>query len=112
MSTTMPSASRVARRKVASTTYVAPCRRCAGPNTSPRRLWAIIMCSRAVTLNMPSPVIRNRVTNGSETARGQSRHDAGQLVEARLAGDERVEGGIAQQVECQGQPVGGRAPRA
>ena len=28
--------------KVASTTYVAPCRRCAGPNTSPRRLCAII----------------------------------------------------------------------
>ena len=30
-------------RNVASTTYVAPCRRCAGPNTSPRKLWAIIM---------------------------------------------------------------------
>jgi hypothetical protein len=41
----------VARRKVASTTYVAPCRRCAGPNTSPRKLWAIIMWSRIVTLN-------------------------------------------------------------
>jgi len=51
MSTTMPSASSVARRKVASTTYVTPCRRCAGPNTSPRRLWAIIMWSRTVTLN-------------------------------------------------------------
>ena len=45
-----------ARRKVASTTYVAPCSRCAGPNTSPRKLWAIIMWSRTVTLNIgPTP---------------------------------------------------------
>ena len=47
----------VARRNVASTTYVAPWSRCAGPNTSPRRLWATIMWSRTVTLNTvyPSP---------------------------------------------------------
>jgi hypothetical protein len=31
------------------------------------------------------------------------RHDAGQLVEARLARDEHVEGGVAQQVEREGQ---------
>ena len=51
MSTTMPSASRSARRNVASMTYVAPWSRWAGPNTSPRKLWAIIMWSRTVTLN-------------------------------------------------------------
>src|SRR5215204_3111637 len=111
MSMTMSLASSSARRNVASTTNVAPCRRCAGPNTSPRRLWAIIMCSRTVTLNMPSPVIRNRVTKRSQATFGQTRHDTGQLVEARLAGDERVEGPVAQQVECECESVGGRATR-
>src|SRR3954470_22954861 len=113
MSTTMPSASRVARRNVASTTYVAPCRRCAGPNTSPRRLWAISMWSRTVTLNMALlPVVDDRVAEGRQAARGQARHDAGQLLEARLAGDQHVERGIAEQVERERQPVGHRGRRA
>src|SRR3954466_5524673 len=112
MSTTMPSASRFARRKVASTTKVAPCRRCAGPNTSPRKLCAIIMWSRTVTLNTAlRPVVGDRVAERRQAARGQARHDAGQLVEARLAGDEHVEGGVAQEVDREGQPVRRRAPR-
>ena len=48
-------ASSARRRNVASTTYVAPCSRWAGPKTSPRRLCAIIMWSRTVTLNIASP---------------------------------------------------------
>src|SRR3954471_19464635 len=112
MSTTMPSASRAARRKVASTTYVAPCSRCAGPNTSPRRLWAIIMWSRTVTLNTPLRPVGDRVAERGEAPRSQPRHDARQLVEARLAGDEHVEGGVAQQLEREGEPVGRRAARA
>ena len=39
-------------------------------------------------------------------------HHAGQLAEARLAGHDRVERGIAQQIEREDQPVGRRAPRA
>src|SRR3954469_17909287 len=113
MSTTMPSASRVARRKVASTTKVAPCRRCAGPNTSPRKLWAIIMWSRTVTLNTAlRPFVGDRVAERPQTARGQARHDVGQLVEARLSGHEHVEGRVAQEVERERHPVGRRAPRA
>src|SRR3954462_14117376 len=113
MSATMPSASRVARRNVASTTYVAPWRRCAGPNVSPRRLWAIIMWSRTVTLNTRlRPFVGDRVTERRQAPGGQARHDAGQLGEARLAGDEHVEGGVAQQVERYRQPVGGGAARA
>src|SRR5215212_7336900 len=107
MTTTMPSASRLARRKVASTTYVAPCRRCAGPKTSPRRLWAIIMWSRTVTLNTRLlPVVGDGVAERRQRAGGQARHDAGQLVEARLPGDERVEGGVAPH---DGRPAGPRA---
>src|SRR3954447_24656759 len=110
MSTTMPSASRAARRKVASTTYVAPCSRCAGPNTSPRRLWAIIMWSRTVTLNTRlRPVVGDGVAEGRQAPRGQARHDPGELVEARFARDDHVEGGVAQEVEREGQAVGRRA---
>src|SRR5215210_1233107 len=113
MSTTIPSASSSERRKVASTTYVAPCRRCAGPKTSPRRLWAIIMWSRTVTLNTPlRPVVGDGVAERRQAPRGQARHDAGQLLEARLAGDEHVERGVAQQVEREGEPVPRRAARA
>src|SRR3954451_5714175 len=113
MSSTMPSASRAVRRKVASTTKVAPCRRCAGPNTSPRKLCAIIMWSRTVTLNTAlGPVVGDRVAERRQPARGQARHDPGQLVEARLAGDEHVERRVAQQVEREGEPVGRRAARA
>src|SRR4051794_41066590 len=113
MSTTTPSASRVVRRKVASTTKVAPCRRCAGPNTSPRRLWAIIMWSRIVTLNTAlRPVVGDGVAERRQAPRGEALHDAGQFVEARLAGDDRVEGAVAQQLQRERQPVARRAPRA
>src|SRR3954465_11502128 len=111
MSITMPSASRLARRKVASTTYVAPCRPCAGPNTSPRRLWAIIMWSRTVTLNTAlGPLVGDRVAQRRQAALGQLRHHGGQLGEGRLAGQQHVERRVAQQLERQRQPVGRRAP--
>src|SRR5215217_6568971 len=99
MSTTMPSASRVARWKVASTTYVAPCSRCAGPNTSPRKLWAIIMWSRTVTLNKAhSPetstlrssfgrgLIVDAVTQRGKLVIGQPGKHLGQLLEVGFAG--------------------------
>src|SRR3954470_17847030 len=113
MSTTMPSASRVARRNVASTTYVAPWSRCAGPNTSPRRLWAIIMWARTVKLNTRSPlVVGDRATQRRQRAGGQALHHAGQLVEARLGGDEHVERRILQEVEREGEAVVRRAAGA
>ena len=37
--------------KAASTTKVAPCSACAGPNTAPRNEWAIMMWSRTSTAN-------------------------------------------------------------
>src|SRR4051812_30106175 len=113
MSTTMPSASRSARRNVASTTNVAPCRRWAGPKTSPRKLCATMMWSRTVTLNTAlRAVVGDRVAERRQASGGQALHDLRQLLEARLAGDEHVEGGVAQQVEREGQAVGGRAARA
>src|SRR5262245_26618155 len=54
MSTTMPSESSVERRNSTSTTYVAPCSCCAGPKTAPRKLCAIMMCSRTVMLYIRS----------------------------------------------------------
>src|SRR4051812_30531722 len=87
MSATIPSPSSSARRKVASTTYVAPCRRCAGPNTSPRRLWAIIMWSRTVTLNMrwsPNDLLTG---TGSEVCDPEEQFGPGEISQRVLHGD-------------------------
>ena len=54
MSTTMPFASSVSDMNATSTTKVAPCSACAGPNTSPRNEWAIMMWSRTSTANTGS----------------------------------------------------------
>src|SRR6187549_3179146 len=52
MSTTMPFWSSVCAMNATSTTKVAPCSACAGPNTAPRNEWAIITWSRTSTANM------------------------------------------------------------
>src|SRR6476660_5797112 len=107
MSTTIPSASSAARRNVASTTKVAPCRRCAGPNTSPRKLWAIIMWSRTVTLNTRSSVpVGDGVAEGRQAAVGELGHHGRQFVEGRGAGQEHVVRGVAEQVEGEREAVG------
>src|SRR4029453_8414469 len=102
MSMTIPSASSSARRKVTSTTKVAPCSRCAGPKTSPRKLCATMMWSRTVTLNPGSlpvsgavvfgagafaDVVGDEVAQRRQGARGQPGQHLGQLVEAGLAGE-------------------------
>src|SRR5882757_10482884 len=51
MSTTMPFASSASAMNAASTTKVAPCSACAGPNTAPRNECAIMMWSRTSTMN-------------------------------------------------------------
>src|SRR3954466_12670307 len=102
MSTTTPAASRVARRKVASTTYVAPCRRCAGPNTSPRRLWAIITRSRTSTAYMQFLSIGIADQRAQRAGpRQQRRQTFGQAVERDLLAQQRLEPRIGD--ERQGQ---------
>src|SRR3954462_6721486 len=100
MSTTMLSASSSGRRNVASTTNVAPCRRWAGPKTSPRKLCATIVWSRTVTLNI---VLLFRVGQGvaerGQASARQPGHHLGQLFEARLARDQGIERTVAQQVQ-------------
>src|SRR6476620_3505384 len=109
MSTTTPSRSSSALLKVASTTYVAPWSRCAGPNTSPVKLWAIIMWSRTVTLNTGSPlVVRDGVAQSRQAPARQAGHDLGQVIEARRAREEHVERRVPQQVERERHPIGRR----
>src|SRR4051812_38549326 len=106
MSTTIPEASSSPRRKVASTTKVAPCRRWAGPKTAPVKLCATIMWSRTVTLNTHSLlVVGDRVAQGGQPAVGQPGQHVGQLVEPRRPGEQRVERRVPQQVEGERQPV-------
>src|SRR5258708_35002429 len=52
MSMTIPLLSSVSAIKAASTTKVAPCNSCAGPNTAPRNEWAIMIWSETSTANM------------------------------------------------------------
>src|SRR4051812_334119 len=111
MSTTILSASSSARRNVASTTKVAPCRRCAGPKTSPSKLWAIITWSRTVTLNTSSPLlVGDHVCKRRAAPVREGRQHVGQFDERRGTGDQRVERRIAEQFERQRQPVA-RGPR-
>src|SRR3954468_23232026 len=113
MSTTMPSSSRSGRRKVASTTKVAPCSRWAGPNTSPRKLCATIMWSRTVTENTSgTSVVGDRVAQGGELARGELRHHVGQLLEPGGAGEQHVVRRVAEQLEGQGHPLVRGTPAA
>src|SRR6185312_6258839 len=111
MSTTMPLASSASPRKVASTTNVAPCSRCAGPNTSPWKLWAIIMWSRTVTLNtkVDSSLVADDVAQRGLASVGDPGHGFGQVGERRAARQQRVEGRIAQQVKGEREPIGRRA---
>src|SRR4051794_35534730 len=110
MSRTMLSASSSGRRKVASTTKVAPCSRRAGPKTSPSKLCATITWSRTVTLNNGSlssvgPVVHHPVAQCRQLAGGQPRQHARELLEPALPGDERVVRGVGEQVEGQREPV-------
>src|SRR4051812_27555982 len=106
MSTTTPEASSSPRRKVAATTNVAACSGWAGPNIAPVKLWATIMWSRTVTLNTGSPpVVGDRVAQRGQPAVGQPCHDLGQVVERRHAGEQRVEGRVAQEFQCERESV-------
>ena len=87
MSTTIPSASR-ARAEGGVDDEGRAVQALRGPNTSPRKLWAIIMWSRMVTLNTSYARLIADDVAGRQAPR-PARHDAGQLVEARLAGQER-----------------------
>src|SRR2546428_12236783 len=113
MSTTMPSASRVDRRNSTSTRYVAPCSCCAGPKTSPRRLCAIMMCSRTVMLYMgvnaqctmdnafcimhSALLVADPMAQRVARLVRQLRHHVGQRVELALAGNQRVDDGVGEQ---------------
>src|SRR3954453_7657388 len=108
MSTTTPDSSSSPRRKAASTTNVAPCSRWAGPNMAPVKLCATIMWSRTVTLNTwSSPVVVDRVAEGGGPAVGEPPHDLRQVLERGHAGEQRVEGRVAQELQREPEPVPG-----
>src|SRR5690348_498272 len=70
------------------------------------------MWSRTVTVNTALALaVRDRVADGRQGSLGELRHDVGQLVELRLAGDERVERGVPQELERERQAICERAAR-
>ena len=112
MSTTMPSASsvRAAERRVDDE------RRAVQPLRRPEHLAAEAVGDHHVVADGHAEhglplAVGDRVAERRQAPVGQPGHHVGQLVEARLAGEQRVEGGVAQQVERERQPVGRRAAR-
>src|SRR4051812_7660714 len=70
-----------------------------------------MMWSRIVTANMRSrPAVGDRVAERGQAPLGEPGHHARQLLEARLARDERVEGRVAQELQREREPVLRRAP--
>src|SRR3954451_21014961 len=106
MSTTMPSSSSSRRRNVASTTYVAPCRPCAGPKTARGRLWATITWSRTVTAYMGLLLVVDDVAHRGELPRGDPAHRVRELRERARTADQHVERVVTQQPQGQREPVG------
>src|SRR6185312_12833087 len=106
MSTTMLSGSSSSRKKATSTTKVAPCIFCAGPNTSPGRLWAIMMWSRTSTANIggtPVSTIADQVAEGVGVFEDRA-HPRRHLGEGRFGGHQDVQPRVGAEGKRLGQP--------
>src|SRR3954471_25091776 len=104
MAPTMLSGSSSSRKKATSTTKVAPCIFCAGPNTSPGRLWAIMMWSRTSTANMGRyswrSTIADQMAEGVGVRQDRS-HPGGHIREGRF----RQNQGVEPRIRTQGQSL-------
>src|SRR5262245_25269208 len=85
--------------------------RCAGPNSSPRKLCAIITWSRTPTLYMLASVV-DPATQLGQRARAQPAHDRRQLVKAAAVVDQSLEPRVAAQLEREREPAPRRPARA
>src|SRR6266568_1519134 len=112
MSTTIPLVSSRSARKQALTAKVAPCSRCAGPNTAPRNECATMMWSETSTPNtgvssapdQGSTIIDQlaQYAAGRRKNRGQL---CGEIGERDRGSQQRVEGRIGEQVERRREPA-------
>src|SRR5579871_3106368 len=101
----MPDASSCGARNCASTTKVAPCSRCAGPNSSPRKLCAIMMWSQTVSAYILYVPVGHDMT---EAVRQQSRHGGREIVERRRWLEQRVVPRVGEQRQRQREPFAAR----
>ena len=112
MSTTMLSAVSRSLRNSQSMTNVAPCSFCAGPNTSPRKLWAIITWSRTPTLYIRRFLLRAwsglRIADAHAQRTigmpGDTRQSLGQIRKRDVGGDQAIQDRVAQELQRLGQP--------
>src|ERR1700687_933571 len=88
---TIPLSSSVSAMKAASTTKVAPCSACAGPNTAPRNEWAIMIWSRTSTANKGAPL---GIDNGLAEYAGSGIENIGQPPRQILKRDGRRQQGV------------------
>src|SRR5260370_29938343 len=109
MSMTIPLPSSASAIKAASTTKVAPCRACAGPNTAPRNEWAIMMWSRTSTANKASSLrvgagIGNRLAEDATLGVKNVGQPPRQIVECNRRRQQGVKPRIGKQTEGCGEP--------
>ncbi len=84
-------------KNAASTMKVAPWRFWAGPNASPRRLWAIMMWSRTSRANMAAPVSVGE-EDGERAGIGEQGGQAvGRVGQRQTVRQQRIERGIVKQ---------------
>ena len=102
----------LSEKKAASTTNVAPCRACAGPNIAPRNEWAIMMWSRTSTENKGTPlVVRNKLGGDIALRIKQCRQTRRQIAKPHRWSKKRVKARIGKQIERGPKPLAVRPAR-
>src|ERR687889_1247360 len=97
MSTTMPLASSSRAINAASTTKVAPCIACAGPNTAPLNEWAIMMWSRTSSVNMQPLCVINALAEHAAAGRQDARQFRRQVGEFDRRRQQRIKPRVGEQ---------------
>src|SRR5665647_232959 len=102
---TIPLPSSVSAMKAASTTKVAPCSACAGPNTAPRNEWAIMIWSRTSTANKGPPSgVGNELAEYAASGVENTGQPPRQILKRNRRRQQRVKPGIGEQSERCGEP--------
>ena len=90
--------------KAASTTKVAPCSACAGPNTAPRNEWAIMMWSRTSTVNKAAPsCVGDELAEYSASLAEDIRQSPGEIGKSHGRRKQRIEPRIGEQRDRSGE---------
>src|SRR6266436_9087062 len=112
MSTTMPCESRSSARNATRTTKVAPCTFCAGPNSSPRNEWAIMIWSETSTAYTEDRRIADQWTHPFGLATQNRRQLRRQIVEGYAGTQQDIQHRLLEKRKRRHEAPAARPPRA